>query len=97
MSRRYVQIAVSIQQSITYQIHADCSNGDVRLTGGESDSDGTVEVCYNNIWGLIHVSGWGESDASVVCRQLGFLGPSEHYKCTQCTFFTINDYILNLL
>ena len=49
-----------------------CSNGDIRLTGGLSDSDGTVEVCYSNIWGLIEVSGWKESDAIVICRQLGF-------------------------
>ena len=49
-----------------------CSNGDVRLTGGHSDSDGTVEVCYNNLWGLIEVSDWEESDTIVICRQLGF-------------------------
>ena len=50
----------------------DCSNGDVRLTGGHSDSDGTVEVCNGNVWGLIEVSGWEESDTIVICRQLGF-------------------------
>ena len=56
----------------------DCSYGDVQLTGGHSDSDGTVEVCYNNIWGLIEVSGWGENDAIVICRQLGFSASSKY-------------------
>ena len=31
----------------------DCNDGDIQLSGGESDNEGTVEVCYDNIWGLI--------------------------------------------
>ena len=67
---------------IIFRFHEDCSNGDVRLTGGQSDSDGTVEVCYSNIWGLIEVSGWGENDAIVICRQLGFSASSEWHRYT---------------
>ena len=66
----------------------DCSNGDIRLTGGLSDSDGTVEVCYSNIWGLIEVSEWGENDAIVICRQLGFISSSELRKHTQSVPYT---------
>ena len=63
---------------IIFWFHEDCSYGDVRLSGGQSDSDGTVEVCYSNVWGLIEVSGWGENDAIVICRQLGLLTSGEY-------------------
>ena len=31
----------------------NCENGEVRLVGGASDSEGTVEVCLDNLWGLV--------------------------------------------
>ena len=52
--------------------HADCTNGDVRLTGGDYDSEGTVEVCFNRLWGTIADSGWDSNDADVICKQLGY-------------------------
>ena len=48
-----------------------CTNGDVRLVGGGFPNEGTVEVCFNNLWGLISDLGWNDADARVVCRQLG--------------------------
>ena len=80
MSRWYIQFAVKSHHGYFAVSFEDCSNGDVRLTGGHSDSDGTVEVCYNKIWGLIEVSGWGKNDAIVICRQLGFSTSSEWHK-----------------
>ena len=44
--------------------------GEVRLVGGDTDSEGTIEVCTNSVWGLITDAGWDENDAHVVCRQL---------------------------
>ena len=44
--------------------------GEVRLVGGDADSEGTIEVCANSVWGLITDAGWDENDAHVVCRQL---------------------------
>ena len=58
-----------------------CTDGDVRLTGGSSKGQGTIEVCFNKTWGMVSGSGWGEEDARVVCRQLHFSSDGE-YCCT---------------
>ena len=49
-----------------------CTDGDVRLTGGRVDNEGTVEVCLDSLWGLVNDLGWDVNDATVVCRQLGY-------------------------
>ena len=45
----------------------------VRLynNGGQSGSEGTVLVKYNNTWNFVNGSDWNFTDAMVVCRELG--------------------------
>ena len=54
-----------------------CDDGDVRLLGGGFENEGTVEVCVDNLWGLVADDGWSDLDAQVVCNQLGHVGGSE--------------------
>ena len=39
----------------------------MRLIGGSSETEGTVEVCHNKTWGMVSGLGWGEEDARVIC------------------------------
>ena len=60
----------------THNLHmfivAPCTTGEVRLVGGNVPNEGRVEVCINNVWGTVCDDGWSSTDASVVCRQLGY-------------------------
>ena len=58
----------------SYTCTIGCKEGSVRLVGGDFNNEGTVEVCYNNLWGLISDIGWTDGDARVVCNNLGYNG-----------------------
>ena len=48
----------------------DCSNGEIRLVGGNHPLEGRVEICYDGAWGTVCSDHWDINDARVVCRQL---------------------------
>lgn len=49
-----------------------CTNGDIRLVGGTSPTEGRVEVCVNNVWGSVCGDSWRNTEAVVACQQAGF-------------------------
>ena len=49
----------------------------VRITNGITPNEGRVEILYNGAWGTVCDSGWDLREASVVCRNLGYVAAEE--------------------
>ncbi len=68
--------AVRLNVNRMYNVNATgqtCTQGDIRLVGGASEMQGRVEVCNNGVWGTVCDDAFGDPDAQVACRQLGYL------------------------
>ena len=62
-------VSVICQGNSTSQ--PECNSGDLRLVGGQRDSEGRVEICAEGFWGTVCDSGWDQREAVVVCRLSG--------------------------
>ena len=51
---------------------ATCLDGEMRLMDGETEMEGRLELCLGQRWGTVSNEGWTETDAEVVCRDLGY-------------------------
>ena len=54
-------------------IYIACVTGAIRLVDGTNAREGRVEICNDNVWGTVCDDSWSPFDATVTCRQLGFL------------------------
>ena len=65
----YTDLRVQFSSSV---VNSGCTEGDVRLAGGETVMEGRVEVCHNQTWWAVSGYYWYFSDATVVCRHLHY-------------------------
>ena len=68
-------------KSLQYVIFftAPCTPGQLQLAGGNIPNEGRVEICIrNNLWGTVCDDAWSSTDATVVCRQLGYSTQGQH-------------------
>ena len=65
----------------TCQLEEGCSEGDVRLAGGQTGLEGRVEICRDGAWRSLRLCGGslGRNAATVVCRELGFSTEGMHH------------------
>ena len=56
----------------------------MRLSNGDSEREGRVEVCINGEWGSVCSDQLATEEANVVCRQLGYsgFGKSNMFTCS---------------
>lgn len=55
-----------------------CTNGQIRLVGGDFENEGTIEVCVQSLWSYITDVSWTGANARVICNQLGYSGGSKY-------------------
>ena len=63
---------LSIIFTVPVNATTSCTNGAVRLVNGRAVNNGRLEICYNNQWGTVCDNSFSNTDARVVCRQLGY-------------------------
>ena len=65
-----------------------CKTGQLRLAGANVANEGRVEICINNEWGTVCDDSWGNTDATVVCRQLGYSTEGKQFNKSCWMMFT---------
>ena len=67
-----IALSCQLQYICVYMPVAINKEGDIRLVNGAVPSEGLLEIYYAEQWGVICDEVFGDLDAQVVCRQLGY-------------------------
>ena len=66
-------------------VPSNCTSGDIQLRNGLNSREGNVEVCVDGFWGTVCSNSWDSREATVVCKQLGFMNSGIYTAKLHCT------------
>ena len=76
----------SLRYTVDYQVvYSNCTDGQLRLSGGDTAMDGRVEICYGNVWFGVCANSYNSyNKPSTVCRGLGYSFQGIKYDVIVC-------------
>lgn len=65
--------------------YSNCTDHELRLFGGDTKHEGTIEICVNSAWGTIRLENthYSSNFAQTVCNMLGYTAPGKYYIATE--------------
>lgn len=78
--RERIIFTASYTAPSTADLPNECENGQVRIVDGTVPNEGRVELCFHGHWGTVCSDTWDNTDAGVVCRQIGYGNTGEYGK-----------------
>jgi len=72
LATAWLFVLVLIRSNYLTAIYCRCSDFTVRLTGGDTNAEGRLEVYYNSQWGTVCKHMLSYTVAGVACNSLGF-------------------------
>ncbi|CAG2197845.1 unnamed protein product [Mytilus edulis] len=73
-----------------------CGTSPIRLVGGGGPWEGRVEVMHNGQWGTVCDTGFGNEEAQVVCKMLGFRDGTTDAYAKNTSFYGPSDKTIYL-
>ena len=68
----YPAAARCLDKMCHFYFTAYCTDGEVRLSEGETEWEGRLEVCLNGRWGTVGGNEWTQTNSHVICNALGY-------------------------